>query len=101
MSQQVRATDPTHPPTRTADPPPRWQTPAAGVASAALFFLGTGLAPVAILAWIAPLPVFLLAPRRRAGPASTVAFAAALASTANMWPYYLAARLAMLLSPVR
>ncbi|GAA5115579.1 nitrilase-related carbon-nitrogen hydrolase [Pseudonocardia adelaidensis] len=92
VSQQVTATDPTGSPARTADPAPRWQPSAALVASAAAFFLGTGLDPVAILAWVAPLPVFLLAPRRPAGTVSIVTFAAALAGTANMWPYYLTAR---------
>ena len=92
MSQQVTATDRTRPPTGTTDPAPRWPTPSALVASAALFFLGTGLDPIAILAWLAPLPVFLLAPRRGAGTVAAVAAAAALAGTANMWPYYLTAR---------
>lgn len=91
MSPHLTATDRTLPPTRTADRPPRWQTPAALAASAALFFLGTGLDPIAILAWVAPLPVFLLAPRRGARTASAVAAAAALAGTTNTWPYYLTA----------
>ncbi|WP_052371595.1 nitrilase-related carbon-nitrogen hydrolase [Amycolatopsis taiwanensis] len=62
---------------------------AAVAASAALFFFGTGLAPIAALAWIAPLPVLLLAPRVGATTAVVAAFLAYLLGTANSWSYFL------------
>ncbi len=75
----------------TPDPLRRWQAPAAVLVSGGSFFLGTGLAPIAALAWVAPLPIFLLAARLRARDAAAAAFAAALLGTANMWSYYLTA----------
>ncbi|MBB5958131.1 apolipoprotein N-acyltransferase [Saccharothrix tamanrassetensis] len=53
--------------------------------SAVLFFLGTGFAPVAVLTWVAPLPVLLLAPRVSGRVAAGVAFVAFVLGTANMW----------------
>jgi len=92
VSQAITTASSGSHPSRRPDPPPHWQTPAALVGSAVLFFLGTGLAPIAVLAWIAPLPVFLLAPRRRARTAAAAAFAASLLGTSNMWAYYLTAK---------
>ena len=49
---------------------------AATAASAVLFFFGTGLDPLPELAWVAPLPVLLLAPRVSGVTAFGSAFAA-------------------------
>lgn len=57
--------------------------------SAVLGYLGTGLAPVAVLTWIAPLPVLLLAPRVPVRTALGVAFGAYLLGTANSWGFQL------------
>ncbi|MFD2422101.1 nitrilase-related carbon-nitrogen hydrolase [Amycolatopsis pigmentata] len=62
---------------------------AATAASAALFFFGVGLHPVAALAWLAPLPILLLAPRCRAKTAAASAFAASLLGSTNSWDYFL------------
>ncbi|TVT23968.1 acyltransferase [Amycolatopsis rhizosphaerae] len=62
---------------------------AGGASSAILFYFGTGLAPVAALTWLAPLPVLLLAPRMRWGTALVVAFCAYLLGTANSWAFHL------------
>ncbi|GAB2985618.1 acyltransferase [Amycolatopsis acidiphila] len=67
----------------------RLLTAAALVSSAVLGYLGTGLAPVAALTWLAPLPVLLLAPRVRVGTALAVAFGACLLGTANSWGFQL------------
>lgn len=61
---------------------------AALVASAVLFYFGSGLSPVPALSWIAPLPVFLLAQRASAMVAAGVGFVAYLLGTANSWDYY-------------
>ncbi|MEV6624459.1 acyltransferase [Amycolatopsis sp. NPDC051106] len=60
----------------------------ATVASAVLFFFGTGLDPVPELAWLAPLPVLLLAPRVPGVPALGCAFIAYLAGSAGSWSYF-------------
>ncbi|HMH14893.1 MAG TPA: nitrilase-related carbon-nitrogen hydrolase [Edaphobacter sp.] len=57
-------------------------------ASAALFFLGTGLAPVWVLAWLAPIPVLWLAPRVPASAAFLIGAAAFGLGGFNEW-YYL------------
>jgi apolipoprotein N-acyltransferase len=62
---------------------------AALVCSAVLGYLGTGLAPVAALTWLAPLPVLLLAPRVPARTALGVAFGAYLLGTSNVWAFQL------------
>ncbi len=59
------------------------------VCSAALLYLGTGLAPIPALTWLAPLPVLLLAPRVSGRVALVVAFTAAVLGTANSWSYFL------------
>ncbi|MEU4761841.1 nitrilase-related carbon-nitrogen hydrolase [Actinosynnema sp. NPDC023794] len=59
----------------------------AGSASAALFYFGTGLAPVAALAWLAPLPVLLAAPRTSGRVAAALAFASCLLGLTNSWPF--------------
>jgi apolipoprotein N-acyltransferase len=55
--------------------------------SAALFFLGTGLAPAWVLAWLAPIPVLWVAPRLSASRAFFVAVAAYALGGLNEWSY--------------
>ncbi|WIX79461.1 nitrilase-related carbon-nitrogen hydrolase [Amycolatopsis carbonis] len=62
---------------------------AATVASGVLIHFGLGFEPVAVLAWLAPLPVLLLAPRTDAGVASAAAFLAYLGGSAGSWNYFL------------
>ncbi|MGW4525833.1 acyltransferase [Amycolatopsis sp. NPDC004378] len=64
-----------------------WAVVATAV-SAVLFFFGTGLDPVPELAWLAPLPVLLLAPRVPAAAALGCAFAAHLAGSSGSWSYF-------------
>lgn len=61
----------------------------ATAASAVLFFFGTGFAPVAALAWLAPLPVLALAPRVSGRVAFGAGALAYLLGSAGTWPYYL------------
>jgi apolipoprotein N-acyltransferase len=56
-------------------------------ASAALFFFGTGLAPVWMLLWLAPIPVLWLAPRIPAGQAFLIAAASYALGGFNIWFY--------------
>jgi apolipoprotein N-acyltransferase len=51
--------------------------------AAGLWYFGTGLHPVAALAWLAPLPLLLAAPRLRWGWAAAATFAAYLAGALN------------------
>ncbi|MEV6877625.1 nitrilase-related carbon-nitrogen hydrolase [Amycolatopsis sp. NPDC051128] len=60
----------------------------ATVASAVLFFFGTGLDPVPELAWLAPLPILMLVPRVPGAVALACAFAAYLAGSAGSWSYF-------------
>jgi apolipoprotein N-acyltransferase len=55
--------------------------------SAALFFLGTGLAPVWLLTWFAAIPVLWIAPRVSAGQAFLAAAAAFALGGLNEWSY--------------
>lgn len=55
--------------------------------SAALFFFGTGLAPVWSLLWLAPIPVLWLAPRVSTGQAFLIAAAAYALGGLNIWLY--------------
>jgi apolipoprotein N-acyltransferase len=64
------------------------RTLAALACSAILFFFGTGLAPIAALTWLAPLPVLLLAPRVSGMVAALVAFVAYFLGTTNSWHFY-------------
>ncbi|RSM34455.1 acyltransferase [Amycolatopsis balhimycina DSM 5908] len=61
---------------------------AATVASAVLFFFGTGLDPLPELAWLAPLPVLLLVPRVNGAIAFLCAFVAYLAGSSGSWSYF-------------
>ncbi|MBN6036880.1 nitrilase-related carbon-nitrogen hydrolase [Amycolatopsis sp. 195334CR] len=58
---------------------------AAVAASALLFFSGTGLDPVPVLAWLAPLPVFLIAPSLSGWQAAGAGFAACFLGSTNTW----------------
>jgi len=62
--------------------------PLALVASSAALYFGTGLHPVWWLAWVAPIPVLLLAPRVSSGRAFGVAFVAWAAGSLNEWSYF-------------
>ncbi len=53
----------------------------------ALFFLGTGLAPIWAFAWLAAIPVLWIAPRVTAGHAFFVAVAAFALGGLNEWSY--------------
>jgi apolipoprotein N-acyltransferase len=55
--------------------------------AAALFFLGTGLAPVWALTWLAAIPVLWIAPRITTGQAFFVAVAAFALGGLNEWSY--------------
>jgi apolipoprotein N-acyltransferase len=58
------------------------------VASAVLFYFGTGLAPIGTLTWLAPLPILWLAPRLPWWGAVGLALAAWIAGATNMSSYY-------------
>jgi apolipoprotein N-acyltransferase len=60
------------------------------IASAVLFFLGTGLHPVWWVTWLAPLPVLLLAPRASARTTGSVAALAQLLGMSGYAHYALA-----------
>jgi apolipoprotein N-acyltransferase len=60
----------------------------ATVASAVLFFFGTGLDPVPELAWVAPLPILALATRVPGAATLACAFAAYLAGSTGSWSYF-------------
>ncbi len=66
---------------------PGWPI-AAIVASGVVFFFGTGLDPVAALAWFAPLPILLLAPRVSGVTAALCAFVAYAAGSTGTWSYF-------------
>src|SRR5215471_11467324 len=55
--------------------------------SAALFFLGTGLAPVWAFTWLAAIPVLYLSPRVSAREAFFIAVAAYALGGLNEWSY--------------
>ncbi|HEX4006229.1 MAG TPA: nitrilase-related carbon-nitrogen hydrolase [Acidobacteriaceae bacterium] len=56
--------------------------------TALAFFFGTGLRPLWLLTWLAPLPVLWIAPRLRAWPAWGVSFCAFALSGLNMVSYF-------------
>ena len=60
----------------------------AGVASAALFYFGTGLNPIWWMVWLAPVPVLTLAPRLGRGAAFLLAAGALFVGELNMWNYF-------------
>jgi apolipoprotein N-acyltransferase len=60
---------------------------AAGVASAAFFYFGTGLHPIWWLLWLAPVPVLTIAPRLPPGAAFLLGAIAWLLGETNQWNY--------------
>jgi len=61
----------------------------AALGSAALFYFGTGFAPMAALAWLAPLPVLFMAPRVPPTAAAVMAFFGYFLGTVNEWGFFL------------
>ena len=64
-----------------------WLIGAAVIASAVLFFFGTGLHPLWYLTWLAPLPALLLAPRITRTQVVVSVLGYCLGSL-NVWNYY-------------
>jgi len=60
---------------------------AAGLASAALFHLGTGLHPIWWSLWLAPVPVLAIAPRLHRGAAFLLGSIAWFLGEMNQWNY--------------
>ena len=60
---------------------------AAGLASAAFFYLGTGLHPIWWLLWLAPIPVLAIAPRLRGRGAILLGAIAWFLGEMNQWNY--------------
>lgn len=56
--------------------------------SAALFYFGTGFAPMAVLTWLAPLPVLFMAPRVPSAAAAVMAFFGYFLGTINEWGFF-------------
>src|SRR3974390_772479 len=70
---------------------PRLALPAvlgAALVSALAFYFGTGLHPIWWLAWLAPLPLLLVAARLSARAAFGVSWLAAAAGALNLWHYF-------------
>ncbi|WP_158607887.1 nitrilase-related carbon-nitrogen hydrolase [Nocardia panacis] len=61
---------------------------AATVVSALLWYVGMGLRPVPGIAFLAPLPVLLLAPRVAASTAFLTGFLSWLGGVSQFWPYF-------------
>ena len=59
----------------------------ADLASAALFYFGTGLHPIWWMLWFAPVPVLAIAPRLHAGAAFLLGSSAWFAGEINQWNY--------------
>jgi apolipoprotein N-acyltransferase len=59
----------------------------AGLASGGCFYLGTGLSPLWPLAWLAPLPVLIVAYAAAPRTAAGLAFTAWLLGGLNLWTY--------------
>lgn len=60
----------------------------AALGSAALFYFGTGFAPMAVLTWLAPLPVLFMAPRVPATATALMAFFGYFLGTINEWGFF-------------
>ncbi|WP_112241615.1 apolipoprotein N-acyltransferase [Kribbella monticola] len=71
-----------------ADHPRRYAVLAILLTATALYF-GSGLTTIPALTWLAPLPVFLLAPRVSGRLAALTAFAGWSLGLANLWRYLL------------
>jgi apolipoprotein N-acyltransferase len=61
---------------------------AAGIASAVLFYFGTGLHPIWWLLWLGPIPVLAIAPRLPRLATFLVATGAFLIGGLNLWNYF-------------
>ncbi|MFF0265201.1 nitrilase-related carbon-nitrogen hydrolase [Kribbella sp. NPDC004536] len=61
----------------------------AALATGVLLFFGSGLHTVPVLTWLAPVPVFFVAPRLRAGVAGLAAFVGWLLGLSNLVGYLL------------
>ena len=61
---------------------------AVGLASAALFYLGTGLHPIWWMLWLAPVPVLAIAPRLHGGAVFLLASTAWIVGEMNQWDYF-------------
>jgi apolipoprotein N-acyltransferase len=59
----------------------------AGLASAGLFYFGTGLQPIWWMLWLAPVPVLAIAPRLRTGGAFLLGSIAWIFGEMNQWNY--------------
>ena len=59
----------------------------AGLASAGLFYFGTGLHPIWWMLWLAPVPVLAIAPRLRGSAAFLLGSVAWLIGEMNQWNY--------------
>nr|WP_315401274.1 hypothetical protein [uncultured Duganella sp.] len=66
-----------------------WAGAAAAVLSGAAWWFGTGLHPQPWLAWLAPLPLLLLAPAMRWQHAALAALCAGACAGLNLWHYLL------------
>jgi apolipoprotein N-acyltransferase len=60
----------------------------AALGSAALFYFGTGFAPMAVLTWLAPLPVLFMAPRVSPMAAAVMALFGYFLGTVNEWGFF-------------
>ncbi|WP_329003656.1 hypothetical protein OHA18_10040 [Kribbella sp. NBC_00709] len=67
----------------------RWVAVAAALATGVLLYFGSGLHTIPTLTWLAPVPVFLVAPRLRVGAAALTAFVGWLLGLANLARYLL------------
>ncbi len=61
---------------------------AAGLASGALLYFGTGLHPIWWMLWLAPVPVLAVAPSLRNSAAFLLGFATWLIGEMNQWNYF-------------
>ena len=59
----------------------------AGLASAGLFYFGTGLHPIWWTLWLAPVPVLAIAPRLRLSGAFALGSIASMLGAMNQWNY--------------
>lgn len=59
----------------------------AAVATAALFYFGTGLSPVPALAWLIPLPLLLVARQMSGWGLAAAGFLAGFAGSTNFWSW--------------
>jgi apolipoprotein N-acyltransferase len=65
-----------------------WLVLIAATLSAAAFFFGTGLHPLWFMAWLAPLPVLMIAPRVTRWQVVAASLLGYCVGSLNMWSYY-------------